>query len=166
MVKNIKNWYAVYTRPRWEKKAHSFLLLKGIESYLPINKIKKKYSDRYKVVEEPLFKSYLFVFITEKEKTEVRLTDGVINFVFNDKKPAKVAEEDIITIKKFLNEYTNVSVENLDYVVGQKIKIDSGILMGKEGEILKVKKNVVIAKLYSIGFSITAEIDKNNVLLK
>jgi transcription antitermination factor NusG len=165
LKKKEKCWYAVYTKPRWEKKAHKLLTLKSIDCYLPLNKIRKKYSDRYKVVEEPLFNSYLFVYITEKEKTEVKLTDGVIKFVYYDKKDAVVAEKDIITIKKFLKEYVNVSLETLDYKIGQKLIIDEGIFMGREGEVIKVMENKVIAKLNSLGFTITAEIDKKSIVL-
>jgi transcription antitermination factor NusG len=166
LAKNVKNWYAIYTKPRWEKKVNKLLTLKGIETYLPINKVKKKYTDRYKEIEEPLFKSYVFVRLNEKEKVEVRLTEGVINFVYYDKKPAIVAENDIIIIKKFLKEYTNVVLESLDYKVGQTIIIDSGVLLGREGEVVKVMKEKVIAKLTSLGYSITAIIDKKEIKLK
>jgi transcription antitermination factor NusG len=54
-------WYAVYTRPRWEKKVAALLLHKGIESYCPLNKVRRRWSDRTKTIEEPLFKSYVFV---------------------------------------------------------------------------------------------------------
>jgi transcription antitermination factor NusG len=159
-----RNWYVIYTKPRWEKKVHSFLLLKGYHSYCPLNKIKKKYTDRYKVVEEPLFKSYVFIKISDQEKNEVRLTNGVVNFVYWLKKPAIVAEKDIITIKKFLKEYENVKIEALDYKEGQRVKIAAGLLMDNEAKIIKVMKHKVIATLSSIGFNLTAEIDKKDLI--
>jgi transcription antitermination factor NusG len=58
-------WYAIYTRPRWEKKVNFLLQGKGIESYCPLNKVRRKWSDRIKTIEEPLFKSYVFVKIDE-----------------------------------------------------------------------------------------------------
>ena len=94
-------WYAVYTRPRWEKKVNNLLLNKGVESYCPLNKVRRKWSDRIKVVEEPLFKSYVFVKIADEHRTEVRMTDGVINFVYWDGKPAIIKEKDIQTIRRF-----------------------------------------------------------------
>jgi transcription antitermination factor NusG len=60
-----KKWFAIYTRPRWEKKVHKLLEEKGIECYCPLNKVHRKWSDRIKIVEEPLFKSYVFVKLTE-----------------------------------------------------------------------------------------------------
>ena len=88
-------WYAIYTRPRWEKKVNSLLLEKGIESYCPLNKVRRKWSDRIKVVEEPLFKSYVFVKIGDEHRTEVRMTTGVVNFVYWNGKPAVIREKEI-----------------------------------------------------------------------
>ena len=77
-----KKWLAIYTRPRWEKKVNQLLTEKGFESYCPLNKVKRKWSDRIKVVEEPLFKSYVFVKVAEEDRSEVRMTSGAINFVY------------------------------------------------------------------------------------
>ena len=64
MPNNVRHWYAIYTRPRWEKKVYGMLMEKEVETYCPLNKVQKKWSDRLKWVEEPLFKSYLFVKVT------------------------------------------------------------------------------------------------------
>jgi transcription antitermination factor NusG len=71
LIVNTK-WYAIYTRPRWEKKVNFLLQGKGIESYCPLNKVRRKWSDRIKTIEEPLFKSYVFVKIDEEARTNVR----------------------------------------------------------------------------------------------
>ncbi len=86
-------WYVIYTRPRWEKKVHSLLHTKGIESYCPLNKVRRKWSDRVKLVEEPLFKSYVFVKTNEEGRTAVRMTDGVVNFLYWNGKPGLVKEK-------------------------------------------------------------------------
>src|SRR4051812_16921716 len=70
-------WYPVCTQPRAEKKACQALLNKGIQAYLPLNRQLKQWSDRKKWVEEPFIKSYLFVYITEIEQTEVLMTNGI-----------------------------------------------------------------------------------------
>ena len=100
---NTKKWLALYTRPRWEKKVHALLEEKGIESYCPLNKVRRQWSDRVKVVEEPLFKSYVFVRVDEGERTAVRLTSGAINFIYWNGKPALIREKEIDTIRKFLD---------------------------------------------------------------
>ena len=67
-----KNWYAVYTKPRWEKKVAGLLERKGIESYCPLNKVQRQWSDRKKIVMEPLFQSYVFVHVGAGEHLGVR----------------------------------------------------------------------------------------------
>ena len=70
-VKKDKKWFAIYTKPRWEKKVNSKLLEKGIESWCPVQKKESQWSDRKKIIEDPLFKSYVFVHITEEERLQV-----------------------------------------------------------------------------------------------
>ena len=60
-----KKWYVIYTRPRWEKKVASLLQAKAIEHYCPLNRVMKQWSDRKKIVLEPLFKGYIFVKVKE-----------------------------------------------------------------------------------------------------
>ena len=91
----VRKWLAVYTRPRWEKKVNQLLAEKGVERYCPLNKIRRKWSDRVKVVEEPLFKSYVFVKVNDEDRTDVRMTPGVINFVYWQGKPAVIKEKEI-----------------------------------------------------------------------
>ena len=160
-----KKWFAVYTRPRWEKKVHKLLEEKGIESYCPLNKVHRKWSDRIKIVDEPLFKSYVFVKVSEDEKTFVRMTNGVVNFIYWLGKPAIIKEKEIETIKKFLNDYHNVEVRAIDIKAGKKVMVQSGILMGKEGIVKKVLHKKVEVVIESIGFVLSAYIDKSKVIL-
>ena len=78
MQKNEQIWYVVYTRPRWEKKVALTLSEKGIENYCPLNKVMKKWSDRHKIVLEPLFKGYVFVRVAEQRKWDIKKIDGII----------------------------------------------------------------------------------------
>jgi transcription antitermination factor NusG len=160
-----KKWFAVYTRPRWEKKVHKLLAEKGIESYCPLNKVHRKWSDRIKIVDEPLFKSYVFVKVNEEEKTLVRMTQGVVNFIYWLGKPAIIKEKEIEIIKKFLNDHHNVEVRPIDIKAGKKVMVQSGILMGKEGTVKKVLHKKVEVVIESIGFALSAYIDKSKVIL-
>ena len=103
-----KQWYAVYTRPRWEKKVANLLTRKEIENYCPLNKIVRQWADRKKTVYEPLFTSYVFVYTSENEMLPIRQTDGVLNFVYWLGKPAVIREEEIETIKDLLDNYCNI----------------------------------------------------------
>jgi len=163
MHSSEKNWYAVYTKPRWEKKVHSRLEEKGIEAYSPLNRVRKKWSDRLKWVEEPLFKSYVFVKIAEEDGARVRTVDGVVNFVYWLGKPAIIKSIEIEAIRKFLNEYDEVVAEPLELAKNMKVKIRGGALMDKEGKVIQVFNNKVQVVIESIGYALVAVINKSNI---
>lgn len=158
-----RRWYAVYTRPRWEKKVNQLLAAKGIESYCPLNRIKRKWSDRLKTVEEPLFKSYVFVRVGDGEKTTVRMTHGVINFVYWNKRPAIVKEKEIQTIKRFLDEHENICVYPMELKVNERVRITSGTLMDHEGKVLDVRRKAAKVAIDSLGYILVAYIDRTKL---
>ena len=157
------HWYAIYTKPRWEKKVHALLSEKKIESYCPLNKVRKKWSDRIKTVEEPLFKSYVFARVNGEDQTKVRLTAGVMNFVYWQGKPAIIPAKEIETIRKFLNEYENVMTEPIQLKEDGKVIIRQGLFMDHEAKILKIEGNRVKVIIESIGYALVASIDKKNL---
>ncbi len=158
-------WYAIYTRPRWEKKVHNLLTQKGIEAYCPLNKVRRKWSDRVKLIEEPLFKSYVFVRVTEDNKSEVRLTNGVVNFLYWNGKPAIVKDREIEVIRKFLNEHENVALVKMDVKTNQKVVITAGPFMDKEGMVVEVKNKVAKVMIDSLGYILYADIEKTRLAL-
>lgn len=159
----VKKWLAVYTRPRWEKKVNQLLAEKGIESYCPLNKIRRKWSDRYKIIEEPLFKSYVFVKVSEDERKDVRLTNGAINFVYWDGKPAVIKEREIAAIRRFLDEYEYVEARQVEIKVKQRVRITNGTLMDQQGTVLDVRKKTVKVAIDSLGYILIAYIDKTKL---
>jgi len=160
-----KHWYAVYTKPRWEKKVYNLLTQRGFEAYCPLNRVRKKWSDRVKWVEEPLFKSYVFVRIAENDQSNIRLTNGVVNFVYWLGKPAVIKEREIATIRRFLNEYDEVQAAPFDIRENAKITIRKGAFMDQEATVMKVMNNKVQVIIESIGYSLVAVIDRSNVAL-
>lgn len=158
-----KKWYAVYTKPRWEKKVHRLLAEQQLESYCPLNKVYRKWSDRIKVVQEPLFKSYIFVRIREEDKTAVRMTDGVVNFVYWLGKPAQIKNSEIDTIKRFLKEYEIVEAIPFELKPDVKVRISGGVLMDREATVKKVRRNRVEVVIESLGYTLVANVDKSNV---
>ena len=158
-----RKWLAVYTRPRWEKKVNQLLIEKGVESYCPLNKVRRKWSDRVKVVEEPLFKSYVFVKVDDQDRTTVRMTNGVINFVYWDSKPALIKEKEISVIKRFLNEYENVEVQSMNLKLNQRVKITTGPLMDHEGSVLDLRHKTVKVAIDSLGYILIAYIERTKL---
>jgi transcription antitermination factor NusG len=160
-----KNWYVVYTKPRWEKKVYALLTERRLEAYCPLNRVRKKWSDRVKWIEEPLFKSYVFVKVSEEDKARVRLVNGVVNFVYWLGKPAIVKEKEIEIIRKFLNEHDEVQAEPLALQTDARVTIRRGVFMDKEAKIVKVLNNKVQVIIESIGYSLVAIIDRSNVAM-
>lgn len=134
-----------------------------MEAYCPLSKVRKRWSDRIKWVEEPLFKSYVFVKVRDEEKTEVRMVNGVVNFVYWLGKPAIVKDREIEVIRKFLNDHNEVWAEPIDILKDMKVTIRRGALMDKEAKVVKVLNNKVKVIIESLGYSLTAVIDRSNV---
>jgi transcription antitermination factor NusG len=158
-----KQWYAVYTRPRWEKKVADLLEKKKIDVYCPLNKVQRQWADRKKVVYEPLFTSYVFVYVSEQQHLGIKQTDGVVNFVYWLNRPAVIRNDEIDTIKKFLAEYDYVSVEKAQVNLNDRVRIINGPLMMWEGNVVEIRTNTVKITLPSLGHTLVAEIRKDNV---
>ena len=159
-----KKWFALYTKPRWEKKVNSLLNDKGIECYCPLNRVKRKWTDRIKTIEEPLFKSYVFVKVDDTERTKVRLTNGVINFVYWNGKPAIVKEKEIQTIKRFLDEHEAVQVRPMELMPNQAVLITSGAFMDQQAVVLDANKKEVKVAILSLGQELIATIEKTKLV--
>ena len=158
-----KNWYAVYTKPRWEKKVAAMLLEKGIENYCPINKVIRQWSDRKKMVMEPVFKGYVFVKLEENKKWQVKDVSGILNFVYWLGKPAVIRDEEIDTIRKFLNEFEDVQVEPKGVVVNSEVRIRQGVLMNYHGIVVEVLGNRAVVKIETLDIQLSAHFDKKNL---
>ena len=163
MNQQLLHWYAVYTKPRWEKKVSDLLTRKKIENYCPLNKVQRQWSDRKKIIKEPLFKSYVFVHIAGDGQLPVRETDGIMNFVYWLGKPAVIRDEEIDVIKRFMNEYQNVQLEKAVVNLNEKVRVISGPLMMQEGNVLEIKHKTVKVLLPSLGYTLVAEIEKGNL---
>mgnify|MGYP000226895058 CR=1 FL=1 len=163
MTETTLNWYAVNTRPRWEKKVAQLLDTKGVENYCPLNKVVRQWSDRKKVILEPIFKCYVFVKVEEQKKWDLKRIDGILNYVYWLGKPAKIKEEEINTIRKFLNEFSDVTVESIGLEINQKVRIKQGVLMNYEGILLELSGNRAFVKIESMGLQLSAHFDKTNL---
>ena len=164
-MNELKKWVAVYTYPKSEKKVAALLTKNNIENFCPLNRVEKKWSDRKKIVLVPLFTSYVFVKISEKEQLDLKKTDGVVNLVYWLNKPAIIPDHEIDAIKHFLNDHTNVSLQKSQINISDKVKVLSGPLFESEGEVLFVKNRTVKIALPSLGYLMYAEVEIGNVEL-
>ena len=156
-------WYVVYTKPRWEKKVSLSLQNKGIEYYCPLNRVIKQWSDRKKIISEPLFKGYVFIKIPEALKWDIKKIDGILNYVYWLGKPARVKETEIDTIRKFLQEFRDVEVVDQQLTVHSKVLIKQGVLMNFHGIIVEVIGNRARVSIDSMGIRLSALFDKKNL---
>ncbi|NNV56576.1 UpxY family transcription antiterminator [Limnovirga soli] len=153
MNDSSKKWFAVYTKPRWEKKINAILQSKGIESWCPLHKIVRQWSDRKKIIEDTLFKSYVFVNVNEEERIQVLQTNGVLNFVFYLGKPAVIKDDEIHLIKSYLQEKdATITTHSWDSLAPDiKVKIQHGVFMDNTGTVLRTSRKKVYVRLESLG---------------
>ena len=157
-------WYALYTRPRHEKRVFEDLSSRKIEAFLPTYKIRRRWSDRYKIVEEPLFKNYLFVNVADARRHHETLRPyGAVSFVTFDDKPAEIPEDEIEAIRRLVT--SELPYDPHPYMkIGRKVYVRSGPLQGCEG-ILTRKKGIsrLVLSVHLLQQSVSAEVDSDTV---
>ncbi|WP_340112486.1 UpxY family transcription antiterminator [Maribellus mangrovi] len=155
-----KQWYAVYTRSRAEKKVQSELERKGIECFLPLQKKQRQWKDRKKWIDAPLLPGYCFVYVDRKEYDNVLQTDHVVCYITFEGKAALIREDQIQALKKLLqqNEF-NVEITHESFEIGKKVEILEGALMGLKGELSEIRgKNKFLLRIEQIDKSIMVEV--------
>ena len=145
-----RHWYALYVRSRSEKKVVSQLEEMGIEAYLPLVTRIKQWSDRRKKIYEPLFKSYVFVHSNTKEYLPILNVYGVMKFVTFEKEAVVVPDNQIVAIKKFVEDYEHgegYKMQNNDELkVGQTVRIINGPMKGLTGKLETIhnKRHLIV----------------------
>ena len=165
MKEDARQWHAVYTKPRWEKKVALLMEEQGIEHYCPLNKVIKQWSDRKKTVMEPLFKSYIFVRVPEKSKWDLMKIPGVLNYVYYMGKPARIKHSEIEQIRRFLFEFKSVEVVENSMPVNSHVRVKQGLMMDYHGILLEVGGKKASVRIDSMGLQLTAFFDKSNLEL-
>ena len=159
---DVKYWYAVYVRSHHEKKVHQLLLEEGVESSLPLIKTTRKWSDRKKKVEIPLFRGYVFVKIDiDRDKLNILQTDGVVKFIGIWNKPSRIPDEEIHWIHMMVEKDPEVQIEK-EIPVGQKVRIMTGPFKGIEGVVLRSgNQSRLVVVIESIMHAVSVEISPN-----
>lgn len=152
-------WFAIYTRPKNEKKVVAGLEKIGIEVYCPMVKQVKQWSDRKKKVEVPLINSYVFVNIEESDRNIVFEIPGVVRYLFWLGKPAVIQEQEIEVLKESLKGILS-TVEVNGIQPGDNLTISNGPFQGKEGVVSQVEKNNIRLVLKELGVVITISKEK------
>ena len=165
----VKQWHVIYTKSKWEKKVDDLLLQKGFESWCPVQKQERQWSDRKKIIEAPLFRSYVFIKASKEDYTKILSTIGVVNFLYFERKPAIIRDVEIEEIRKYLGMSTTASIQIVDMsnIPAQtKVSINQGLFMGQRGEVIKAGKKNVFVRLESINMMMIVEFKVEEVSLR
>ena len=147
-------WFAVYTKYKREKLIAKELERKGIECYLPIQKVLRQWGRKKKWVELPLLNCYVFVKITKPLYVKVREPEHVVQFVHFSRNIISIPDSEIDTLKKILQE--DVSIERVEgaYSVGDEVEIIAGNLLGLKGKLIqKQGKHNFLIEFDTIGYA-------------
>jgi len=151
----MTNWYAVYTRPNFEKKVAETFSKKKIESYCPLT-WSARYGNGKKMTQTPLFTSYVFVRLNETQLQDVKGVDGVINLAYWLNKPAKIRDVEIEMLRRFLNVHKEMQLEKTPVNTTEMVTLTEGPRLQKEGGLVAVGAIGPRLSLPSIGYRLIA----------
>jgi transcription antitermination factor NusG len=155
-------WFVLFTRPNHEKAISNVLLRKGFNAFCPVRTDFRKYTDRIKKVEAPLFPNYIFINTTFIDRYKAFITPGIIRYLDSNINPTVVPESEITLIKRLLNQNCEVSNEN--FRSGDKVIITSGPLRNLEGTLVQIRggRRLVVA-IKSVGKNLLVDISSYQI---
>ncbi len=152
-------WYALKTGPRKEKKLNEELQKSGIETYMPLSRELRQWSDRKKWVEEPMFRGYIFVRTVTNDFIKALNHDGAVHFVKFNGRHSVIPEEQIEFIRKIVSNKIRYEVSEEKFEEGDPVEVVQGALKGLKGVWVhkKSKYNVAI-HIEQLSRTLTVEI--------
>ncbi len=162
--KSNEKWYVLQTRSRFEKKCFEQLSILGISVFLPTQKVKRKWSDRIKEIELPLFSGYIFVQFEEIDRYKILNINGVVRFVTFGGNYATMNENQIETIRKIEKSETLIDVIDIKLFNGQEVLIASGPFKGLDAKIVHHNgKGKLLLSVETIGQGVLLEIGRTKI---
>lgn len=158
------SWFALQVRSRWEAPTAELLRGKGYDTLLPTYTSRRKWSDRVKVVESPLFPGYVFCRFDVHNRLPVLITPGVISVVGRGKSPVAVEDAEIQSIQAAIG--SGVNLEPWPYMeIGERVRITHDVLDGMEGILTSFKgSHRVIISVTLLRRSVALEIDRSRIV--
>jgi transcription antitermination factor NusG len=156
-------WFALHVRTRHETAIASFLEAKGYEQFVPLYKFKKRWSDRVKELEAPLFPGYLFCRFDPQFRLPILKTPGVIQIIGYNRIPTPIDESEISAIQTVIE--SGLQTQPWPFLeVGERVRIGSGSLRGLDGIVVKMKENHrLVVSVTLLRRSVAVEIDSSLV---
>ena len=149
-----QNWYVLYTSPRAEKQVQNRIAALGIECWLPLHRSPRVWSDRVKIVEGPLFNSYVFVYCSDSVLRDLIYVYGVVRIVYYNGKPAIVRPKEIDAIKEFLEQASDHTL-----CPGEEVEILCGAMKHISGKIKRIKKTHLLLYIEQLGATVCVKLD-------
>jgi len=138
MSKFRSGWYLIYTKPQHEKKVYSRLTELNVDCFLPTRKTLRTWHDRRKYVEEPLFPSYVFIYLKElRNYYQGMEVEGALYYVRTGKEVARVSDTVVNNIKLAAVHAKDLEVSDSQFRPGQQLVINQGALTGLSCEIVQ-----------------------------
>lgn len=156
-----RNWFVLTVKPQHEKVAARVLRDKGWEDFLPLYRSRRRWSDRLKEIELPLFAGYVFCRFAPEDRAPVLRTPGVRSIVTFDGRPAPVSDEEIAAMRQAAG--SGLPVEPWPFLrAGQPVRIERGPLSGLRGVLVRAKDNWrVVVSVELLQRSVAVEVDRN-----
>ena len=155
-----KNWYAVFTKPKSETKVSSFLTKKRIDNYCPLNKQSiNSNSENEKKTFNPLFPSFVFVYITPDKIDYIKQQNDIINFVYWLGHPVQLKGIEIEAIQEFVTSYNNIYIEKSEVSINKMVRVVSKqpMVSTTEDNVIVMNHTIVKLTLPSLGFTLCAQ---------
>ncbi len=153
------SWFAVQVKTTHEKRVSSLLAFRGYESFLPLYMSRRRWSDRIKKVELPLFPGYVLCRFALHDRVPILKMPSVMSVVGIGPVPTPIDEHEIAAIQKVVQAGFGISPHPF-LQVGQAVRINGGALYGLEGLILDVRRrDTLILSVTLLQRSVAVEID-------
>lgn len=153
-------WFAVRVRSQKEWSVAGSIASKGFEKFLPLYQCRRRWSDRLKSMELPLFPGYVFCHLDPRYRLPILTVPGVLYFIGIGKVPAPIDDTEIAAIQIAVQ--SGLRIEPSAYLgVGKKVRLDEGPLAGLEGILVEVRKQCrVVVSLTLLKRSVAVEVDR------
>ncbi len=161
---NSRAWLVAYTKPRWEKKLADQLAAKGFEVYCPTQRVKRRWSDRTKWIDQPLFSSHIFIHLEPERRDAVYFTPGFVRFLFWNKRPAVVRDEEIATLRRWLNDFDHDAISVQSLATGSRVSVTSGPLQGREATVLEQRGTKLELYLEDLQVKVSVDLTKTELV--
>lgn len=164
MSKTVTSWYAVYVKSRTEKKVALEFEIDSIDYYLPLVKRLKQWSDRKKWIDEPLFRSYIFVNIEQRDYFKVLQVPGAVKYITFEGHAVPIPIAQINAIKYYLEENDPENIDSSKWQKGIKVEVITGSMAGLCGELIEMRgKSKVKVEIEAIGSTLVIHIPKSKL---